>query len=69
MLPTCSTAEMKNCVVESESSIQPAQPGKVDFWTAYLAFRQHYQLDDLGLDSDSIFADVRDRSPGRDINL
>jgi prevent-host-death family protein len=36
--------------------------GKVDFWEAYLAFRQKYELEELDLDPDVIFADVRDRS-------
>jgi prevent-host-death family protein len=36
--------------------------GKVDFWEAYLAFRREHNLEELDLDVDAIFADVRDRS-------
>lgn len=39
---------------------------KVDFWEAYLGFRKRYNLDEIDLDPDTIFADVRDRSPGRE---
>jgi prevent-host-death family protein len=44
------------------------QKGKVNFWEAYLAFRERYKLDEVDLDPDAIFADVRDRSPGRDVS-
>ncbi len=66
---TFSVDEAKNRLIESESPIQLAQTDKADFWTAYLAFRQQYQLGDLALDPDTIFADVRDRSPGRDVKF
>lgn len=38
------------------------QKGKIDFWDAYLAFRQRFDLDGLDLDVDEIFANVRDQS-------
>jgi PTS system cellobiose-specific IIB component len=47
---------------------QRLQRPKVDFWEAYLAFRQQYDLEHLDLDIDAIYADVRDRSPGRDLD-
>jgi prevent-host-death family protein len=36
------------------------------FWEAYEKFRQEHDLSELGIDPDVIFADTRDRSPGRD---
>jgi antitoxin Phd len=38
------------------------QKGKVDFWTAYLAFRERLQREGIELDIDEIYADVRDLS-------
>jgi prevent-host-death family protein len=55
-------------VLLSAQRYERLQKGKVDFWEAYLAFRQRYNLDELDLDPDVIFADVRDRSPGRDVS-
>ncbi len=39
-----------------------------DFWEAYQAFRKEFDLDNLNMDPDEIFADVRDKSPGREVN-
>jgi prevent-host-death family protein len=41
---------------------------KEDFWEAYLAWREEWQVDTWEDDTDP-FADVRDRSPGREINV
>jgi prevent-host-death family protein len=38
------------------------QKGKVDFWTAYLAFRERLEREGIELDIDEIYADVRDLS-------
>ncbi len=38
------------------------QKGKVDFWEAYLAFRQHLDEEGIDLNPDEIYADIRDRS-------
>ena len=39
---------------------------QLDFWQAYSKFRIEHDLKDLGIDQ-NIFADVRDRSPGRKV--
>lgn len=39
--------------------------GRVDFWSAYERFRESADLD--GLDLGPVFEDIRDRSPGRDL--
>jgi prevent-host-death family protein len=41
---------------------------KGDFWGAYLAWREEWQVDEWD-DGTDPFADVRDRSPGREINV
>lgn len=38
------------------------------FKEAYEKFRREYDLVDLNIDPDEVFADVRDPSPGRDFN-
>ncbi len=45
-----------------------AQQKKRDFWQAYEAWRQEWQHEILDQDIDP-FADVRDRSPGREVDL
>lgn len=40
--------------------------GKRDFAEAYRAWRAKYGGEDLGIDPDEIWGDVRDRSPARD---
>jgi prevent-host-death family protein len=55
-------------VLLSTSEYERLQRGKVDFWEALLAFRKKHRLDEIDLDPDTIFADVRDRSPGRDVS-
>ncbi len=52
----------------SAQEYERLQKGRTDFWRAYLAFRERYQLDELDIDVDNIFANVRDRSPGRDVS-
>ncbi|MBU1171113.1 MAG: type II toxin-antitoxin system Phd/YefM family antitoxin [Proteobacteria bacterium] len=41
---------------------------KDDFWENYLTFRHHVKEKNLMID-DSVFEDVRDHSPGRDLKL
>ena len=53
-------------IIVSVKEFERLQQGRPNFWTAYLDFRQRYKLDELDLDADLIFADVRDRSPGRE---
>ena len=40
-----------------------------DFWTSYQGFRDSEDLEALGLDPDDLFADARERSAGRDVDL
>lgn len=39
-----------------------------DFWTAYTQFRERADLEALPTDSDEVFGDVRDPSPGREVD-
>ena len=39
---------------------------KRDFWASYLAWREKWSVEELDLDPDDIWADVRDRTPPRD---
>ncbi len=55
-------------VLLSAREYERLQKGKVNFWEAYLTFREQHNLAELDLDIDTIFADVRDRSLGRDID-
>ena len=56
-------------VLLSTREYERLKKGKIDFWEAYLAFRERYNLTELDLDIDTIFADVRDRSTGREVDL
>lgn len=38
---------------------------QTSFWEAYSAFRERVNLEELGIEPDT-FADLRERSPGRD---
>ncbi len=49
-------------VLLSQGEYERLQKGKINFREAYLAFRERYQLAELDLDPDVIFADIRDRS-------
>ena len=44
---------------------QPAS----DFWTALEQFRESHDIVNADIDPDEIFANVRDRAPGREISL
>jgi len=39
------------------------------FWDSYQAFRKRANLEELDIDPDEIWRDVRDKSPGREIDL
>jgi hypothetical protein len=39
-----------------------------DFWQAYLEWREYWQVEDME-DEDDLFADLRDTSPRRSIDL
>lgn len=44
------------------------QRKKQNFWQSYLEWRKEWQVDDWE-ETDDPFADVRDQSPGREIDL
>lgn len=44
-------------------------PSKPDFWTSLVKFRERLVEENIDIDPDEVFKDVRDRSPGRDVNL
>ena len=43
--------------------------GRRRFSDAYSDFTQSFDLSEVGLDPDAVFEDVRDPSPGRDVQL
>lgn len=55
-------------VLLSTREYERLQKGKIDFWTAYLAFRERVEREGIELDVDEIYADVRDRSLGREVD-
>jgi prevent-host-death family protein len=42
---------------------------KSDFWTSLVKFRERLVEANIDIDPDEVFKDVRDRSPGREVNL
>jgi prevent-host-death family protein len=44
-------------------------PTKPDFWTELVKFRKQLAAENIEIDSDEVFQDIRDRSPGRDVIL
>ncbi len=42
---------------------------RAGFLDRYEEFRKEFDLDNLGLDPDEIFRDVRDKAPGREVDL
>jgi antitoxin Phd len=43
--------------------------GRLGFSKAYARFREHHDLDELELDPAGLFAGLRDRSPGREVDV
>jgi putative addiction module CopG family antidote len=42
---------------------------KADFWTSLEKFREDHDIVNADINPDEIFADVRDRSPGRELSF
>jgi prevent-host-death family protein len=42
---------------------------RAGFWNAYQAFRQRVNLAELDIDPSEVWGNVRDRSPGREVDL
>ena len=40
-----------------------ARPAKQDFWSAYLTWRGKWQIEELDIDPDEVWDNVRDRTP------
>ena len=55
-------------LAQSEYERLVAQQTKPDFWQAYLVWREEWGVDEWADEPDP-FADVRDRTPGREVNL
>jgi prevent-host-death family protein len=55
-------------VLVSARDYERLKPKKPSLWEAIQQFRDTTDLSDM-TDIDEIFADVRDRSPGRDVDL
>jgi prevent-host-death family protein len=49
-------------VLLSARQYERLKKGRVDFWEAYLAFRERLDREGIDLNPDEIYADVRDRS-------
>jgi hypothetical protein len=47
----------------------PINPDKGKFGDNLEEFRLRYNIAELDIDVDDIFGDVRDKSPGREVNL
>ena len=45
-----------------------ARPPRWDFWTAYQKWRQAWSIDEMDIDPDEVWGDVRDRRPVPDVN-
>jgi prevent-host-death family protein len=42
---------------------------KPDFWELLTKFRERLIAENIDIDPDEVFKDIRDKSPGRDVNL
>jgi hypothetical protein len=42
-------------------------PQKPDFWESLTKFRERLVAENIDIDPDEVFKDVRDKSPGRDV--
>ncbi len=56
-------------VMLSASEYERLLNKQVGFWESVEQFRQEYQVEKADIDPDQIFADVRDKSPGREVTF
>lgn len=56
-------------VLLSAEEYDRLRASKPDFWTSLVKFRQNLAEENIEIDPDEVFKDVRDRSPGRDVIL
>jgi hypothetical protein len=50
------------------TNINPESANKSSFWQSLQDFRAKHDLEELEMEAD-VFADVRDKKPGREVNL
>ena len=55
-------------VVSSQEYERLRQPPS-DFWSALEKFREEHDIANADIDPDEVFANVRDRSPGREVSF
>jgi len=55
-------------VLVSMRTYQRLTSSKTNFWEAYKNFRQAHPLEQLNIEAD-VFENLRDKSPGRQVNL
>jgi prevent-host-death family protein len=55
-------------VLMSIQEYRQLRAGKTDFWDAYTRFREKFDLRTLNIPPET-FANLRDQSPGRDVDL
>ena len=56
-------------VILSAEEYDRLLPPKSDFWTSLVKFREQLIEENIDIDPGAVFKDVRDRSPGREVNL
>ncbi|WP_204140844.1 type II toxin-antitoxin system Phd/YefM family antitoxin [Halomicronema sp. CCY15110] len=56
-------------VILSIAEYQKLQPPRPNFGEAVKEFREYTAAERIEIDPDEIFGDIRDRSPGREIDL
>lgn len=56
-------------VLISTQEYDQLRSGKTSFWEALQKFRQQIELEGIDLEPEKIFEDIRDKSPGREVNL
>ncbi len=56
-------------VMLSASEYERLLNKQVGFWESVEQFRQEYEVEKADIDPDQIFADVRDKSPGREVTF
>ena len=49
-------------------SVEESQPKPGNLWEAMVEWREEYAVEELDIDPDEIWGDVRERSPGREFS-
>lgn len=56
-------------VIVSKEEYDRLLAPKKGFWTVYQELRSRFNLDELEIDPSQVWGGIRDKSPGRDVNL